>query len=214
MHLADPTTRFEYSRSGEQWAVTRINGESALKPKWKGRFTVSDTGRVRELPEADRLYLNNADGTFQDVSAEPMFIVNGESRALASFREWGLAVTFRDVNNDLLPDLYVCNDFANPDRFWINQGNGTFELVTHRNIRHTSRSSMGVDFTDLNADGVPDFMLLDMLDPDRARRLVQLEKEIPRSSRLLDWTYVPRFNRNVLMISQGGQQWFDTAYYS
>ena len=214
MYLADPTTGFEYSKRGDQWVVTRINGESTLKPKWKGRFTVSDTGRVRELPEADRLYLNNADGTFRDVSAEPMFIVNGELRALASFREWGLAVTFRDVNNDLLPDLYVCNDFASPDRFWINQGNGTFELVTHRNIRHTSRSSMGVDFTDLNADGVPDFMLLDMLDPDRARRLVQLEKEIERSSRLLDWTYVPRFNRNVLMISQGGQQWFDTAYYS
>ena len=214
MHLADPTTRFEYSRRGEQWVVTRINGESALKPKWKGRFRVSDTGRVRELPEADRLYLNNADGTFRDVSAEPIFIVNGESRALASFREWGLAATFRDVNNDLLPDLYVCNDFASPDRFWINQGNGTFELATHRNIRHTSRSSMGVDFTDLNGDGVTDFMLLDMLDPNRARRLVQLEKEIERPSRLLDWTYVPRFNRNVLMISQGGQQWFDTAFYS
>ena len=73
---------------------------------------------------------------------------------------------------------------------------------------------MGVDFTDLNADGVPDFMLMDMLDPGRARRLVQLDKEVDRSSRLLDWTYVPRFNRNVLMVSQGWQQWFDTAYYS
>ncbi|MFQ3168249.1 MAG: hypothetical protein ACI8QI_000792 [Limisphaerales bacterium] len=214
MHLADPTTRFEYSRRGEQWVVTRVNGESALKPRWKGRFTVSSAGRVREVPEADRLYLNNGDGTFRDVSDEPMFVIDGEPRALASFREWGLAVTFRDVNNDLLPDLYVCNDFASPDRFWINRGDGTFRLATHRNVRHTSRSTMGVDFTDLNADGVPDFMLLDMLDPDRARRLVQLEKEVERSSRLLDWTFVPRFNRNVLMVSQGGQQWFDTAHYS
>lgn len=55
MYLADPTTGFEYSKHGDQWVVTRINGESTLKPKWKGRFTVSDTGRVRELPEADRL---------------------------------------------------------------------------------------------------------------------------------------------------------------
>ena len=73
---------------------------------------------------------------------------------------------------------------------------------------------MGVDFTDLNGAGVPDFMLLDMLDPSRAKRLVQLEKEVERSSRLLDWRYVPRFNRNVLMVSQGGPLWFDTAYYS
>ena len=214
MHLADPTTRFEYSRRGDQLMVTRINGESTMKPKWKDRFTVSNTGRVRELPEADRFYLNNGDGTFRDVSIEKRFIIDGESRSLSSLREWGLAVTFRDVNNDFLPDLYVCNDFASPDRFWINQGEGKFELTNYSNIRHTSRSSMGVDFTDLNADGVPDFMLLDMLDPNRARRLVQLEKEVERSSRLLDWKYVPRFNRNVLMISQDGPLWLDTAYYS
>lgn len=214
MHLADPTSRFEYARQGEQWRVTRINGESTLKPKWKGRFTVSNTGRLRELPEADRLYLNNGDGSFQDVSEELRFVIGGEARSLASLREWGLAVTFRDVNNDRLPDLYVCNDFASPDRFWLNQGDGRFVLLDHQNVRHTSRSSMGVDFTDLNSDGIPDFMLLDMLDPSRARRLVQLEKEVERSSRLLDWTYVPRFNRNVLMVSQGGPLWFDTAYYS
>ena len=214
MHLADPTTRFEYSRRGDKLMVTRVNGESTLKPKWKGRFTVSNTGRVRELPEADRFYLNNGDGTFRDVSNEKRFIIDGESRSLSSLREWGLAVTFRDINNDFLPDLYVCNDFASPDRFWINRGKGKFELTNYNNIRHTSRSSMGVDFTDLNYDGVPDFMLLDMLDPNRDRRLVQLEKEVERSSRLLDWKYVPRFNRNVLMISQGGPLWFDTAYYS
>ena len=214
MHLADPTTRFEYARRGEEWTVTRINGESALKPKWKGRFTVSKTGRLRELPESDRLYLNKGNGTFHDVSGEPRFVIDGKAVSLSSLREWGLAVTFRDVNNDRLPDLYVCNDFASPDRFWLNQGNGRFKLLNHENIRHTSRSSMGVDFTDLNGDGLPDFMLLDMLDPSRAKRLVQLEKEVERSSRLLDWRYVPRFNRNVLMVSQGGPLWFDTAYYS
>ena len=214
MHLADPTTRFEYARRGDEWKVTRINGESTLKPRWKGRFTVSSTGRLRELPEADRLYLNNGNGSFKDVSDEPLFLIGGKAQSLSSLREWGLAVTFRDVNNDHLPDLYVCNDFASPDRFWLNRGEGQFELLDHQNIRHTSRSSMGVDFTDLNGDGVPDFMLLDMLDPNRAKRLVHLEKEVERSSRLLDWTYVPRFNRNVLMISQGGSLWFDTAYYS
>ena len=176
MHLADPTTRFEYARRGDEWAVTRINGESALKPKWKGRFTVSNTGRLRELPESDRLYLNKGDGTFHDVSGEPRFVIDGKAVSLSSLREWGLAVTFRDVNNDRLPDLYVCNDFASPDRFWLNQGNGRFELLNHENIRHTSRSSMGVDFTDLNGDGVLDFMLLDMLDPSRASSWCNLKR--------------------------------------
>ena len=70
MHLADPTTRFEYARRGEEWAVTRINGESALKPKWKGRFT-SRTPAALNFRRSDRLYLNKGDGTFHDVSGEP-----------------------------------------------------------------------------------------------------------------------------------------------
>ena len=88
MHLADPTTRFEYARRGDEWAVTRVNGESTLKPKWKGRFTVSNTGRLRELPEADRLYLNNGNGTFHDVSGEPRFVIGGKAQSLASLREY------------------------------------------------------------------------------------------------------------------------------
>ena len=122
MHLADPTTRFEYARRGEEWTVTRINGESALKPKWKGRFTVSNTGRLRELPEADRLYLNKGDGTFHDVSGEPLVCYRWQGAVSVVAARMGAAVTFRDVNNDRLPDLYVCNDFASPDRFGSTRG--------------------------------------------------------------------------------------------
>ena len=31
---------------------------------------------------------------------------------------------FRDINQDGLADIYVCNDFAEPDRIWLNQGQG------------------------------------------------------------------------------------------
>ena len=37
---------------------------------------------------------------------------------------------FRDINEDGAPDIYVCNDFASPDRVWINDGSGHFADAT------------------------------------------------------------------------------------
>ena len=69
---------------------------------------------------------------------------------------------FRDINGDGAPDMYVCNDNASPDRFWINNGKGAFRAIQPMALRHTSRSSMGVDFADINRDGYDDFIVLDM----------------------------------------------------
>ena len=71
MHLADPTTRFALARDGEQWRVTKVNGESANRPYWKDRFEVLPDGRVRELPEADGLYRNDGGGRFTARQFEP-----------------------------------------------------------------------------------------------------------------------------------------------
>ena len=51
--------------------------------------------------------------------------------------------SFRDMNQDGRPDLYVCNDFESPDRIWINQGKGVFRLIDIGHIRKSSHFSMG-----------------------------------------------------------------------
>ena len=35
MHLFDPTTRFALARRGNQWEVTKVNGETTRLPRWK-----------------------------------------------------------------------------------------------------------------------------------------------------------------------------------
>jgi len=80
---------------------------------------------------------------------------------------WTLAVGAVDMDGDLLPELYFANDFG-PDRLLHNRstpGRLRFDLLKAPETLTTPHSSalgrdsfkgMGVDFADLNGDGLPD----------------------------------------------------------
>ena len=48
MHIADASTRFTLGRRGGQWVVSRVNGQSTYKARFKGRFLATPDGRVKE----------------------------------------------------------------------------------------------------------------------------------------------------------------------
>lgn len=89
---------------------------------------------------------------------------------------WGLAVGAYDLDGDLLPELYLANDFG-PDRLLWNRstpGHIRFELVegewspnkpTSTVLGHDSFKGMGVDFADLNNDGIPDIYVSNITVP-------------------------------------------------
>ena len=202
MHLSDPTTRFSLARRGDKWEVIKVNGESAQSPRWKNRFEALPDGKVRELPEVDGLYINDGHGHFAPIQNNPNVFFNEKGVAIPPFRDWGLAVMFRDINGDSAPDMYIANDNASPDRLWINKGNGTFQLINPMMLRHTSRSSMGVDFADVNRDGLDDFIVLDMLARNHGQRMIQLIKDLPDPQLRERIEEQPRYNRNALFIAQ------------
>ena len=86
---------------------------------------------------------NNCNGTFSDIS-KLVGIIN---------RSYGLSVTINDFNNDSYPDIYIGNDFVEPDIVYINNRNGTFTDKINDYFRHTSMHTMGVDIADVNNDG-------------------------------------------------------------
>lgn len=101
---------------------------------------------------SDKLYRNDGNGRFEDVTQEAG-ILN---------RSWGLSASIGDFNNDLLPDIYVANDFIKPDNLYINQGDGTFRDELQQYFSHISFFSMGTDYADINNDGNNDLYVADM----------------------------------------------------
>src|SRR6266542_2020754 len=156
MHLFDPTTRFSVIKRDGQWVVAKVNDLPTTLPRLTNRFEVLPDGKVRELPEVHGFYRNDGHGHFTPIQFEPGIFSDEEGKPIPPFRDWGLAVMFRDLNGDGAPDLYVCNDNVSPDRIWINSGKGTFRIIAPFALRHTSRSSMGVDFADIDRDGYDD----------------------------------------------------------
>jgi hypothetical protein len=212
MYLANPTTRFALARRGDRWEVTKINGESSRAPRWKDRFEALADGRVRELPEADGLYRNDGKGHFTPIQYDHGVFLNEQGAPIPPFRDWGLAVMFRDLNGDGAPDLYVCNDNASPDREWINSGHGAFRLINPLMFRHTSRSSMGVDFADINRDGYDDIIVLDMMAREHGKRMVQLMKDLPDPQARERIDDQPRYNRNTLFFGKPDGSYVEAAF--
>lgn len=211
MHIADPTTHYALARRNGQYVVTHVNGEPATSPRLRNRFVVSSTGRLRELPETDGLYLNDGNGRFQAVQFEPGRFLDEQGVPMAAPRDWSLSVMCRDLNGDGSPDIYVCTDNATPDRVWINSGKATFRALDPLKLRHSSRSSMGIDFADINRDGLDDFIVVDMFSSDHARRMTQLVKQHSSLETVQQIDARPRYNRNTLFLGRPDGSYVETA---
>ena len=121
-----------------------------------------DEGKVfKDTP--DRLYKNNGDGTFTEVS---------EAAGLDD-RNWSNAAGAIDYDNDGDQDLYLLN--YGPNVFFRNNGNGTFTDITNslglkgpEKLNGFTKWSIGVAYLDYNRDGRIDLMVGNFLAFDPA----------------------------------------------
>ena len=77
-------------------------------------------------------------------------------------KAWGLSAVIGDFNDDGWDDIFIANDFLEPDVMYINQKNGTFKDEINTRLNHITTFSMGSDYADLNNDLYPDLITLDM----------------------------------------------------
>ena len=80
---------------------------------------------------------------------------------------YGLGISIADFNQDGYPDIYVGNDFHEDDYYYINNGDGTFSDQLKNYFRaYDSDFPWGMTLADINHDGLPDIISLDMLPED------------------------------------------------
>src|SRR5207245_6254998 len=109
---------------------------------------------MQQRADPDGFYLNDGKGHFTLVPWTSGRFRDEHGKPLAAAPEhFGLSAKFTDVDGDGAPDLYVCDDFEDPDMFWLNDGKGTFRAAPRLALRNTSNSSMAVDFSDIDRHG-------------------------------------------------------------
>jgi hypothetical protein len=124
------------------------------------RLCHDEQGRARYCipklfqPTPSRLFRNNGDGTFADISAQ-------SGIAGAPGKAFGAVAT--DIDNDGKPDLFVANDMV-ANFLFLNKGAGTFEEIglwagVGYSEAGAPRSGMGVDANDFDGDGWQDLFV-------------------------------------------------------
>jgi hypothetical protein len=108
--------------------------------------------------EVDRLYRNDGDGTFTDVTSRS---------GIAKARGRGLGVLIAELTGDHLPDIYVAND-GDPCFLFANRGDLRFEemgqtLGVARDGNGVNLSGMGIALGDLAGDRQLDLVVTNFL---------------------------------------------------
>ncbi|MEY3367556.1 MAG: hypothetical protein RI973_711 [Bacteroidota bacterium] len=130
--------------------------------------------------------------------------MNVSARAGILKEGYGLGVSICDLNLDGWPDIYVSNDYLSNDLLYLNNQDGTFTDHAEACFRHTSYSAMGNDVADINNDGLPDVVAVDMLPPDNFRRkLMFASVNYDRFRSEIASGYYPQYMRNTLQLHQG-----------
>jgi len=154
--------------------------------------------------DVDRLFRND-NGTFTDVT----------KTAGVAKKAWGLSASIGDFNNDSWPDIYVANDFLEPDFLYINNKNGTFTDEALTRFKHISANSMGSDFADINNDLLPDLLVLDMMAADRKRGKENMATmSTAKFNRLVAKGYHYQYMSNMLQLNNGNETFSEIGQFS
>ena len=151
----------------------------------------------------DRLFHNNHDGTFTDVTARAGLLSSG----------WGQGVCVGDYDNDGYEDLYVTSYGKN--RLYHNQGNGTFKEVAQESGVAGSGKEWGTGcaFVDYDRDGKLDLIVSNYVQFDRQNT------PGPGQAPFCTWKEMPVFcgprglpsSPNILYHNLGGGKFEDVS---
>lgn len=182
---------FDYDKDGDlDLYVANYPFTSFKTPNYSYQILI----QRKDPTKSDKLYRNKGDGTFEDVSAAAGILNFGLS----------LSATVADYNNDGWEDIYVSNDFATPDYFYFNNGDGTFTDRVKETTQHIAFFGMGADAGDFNNDGLMDLVQMDMTPEDNRRNKANMASMNPAGFwEIVNMGMHYQYMQNVLQLNNG-----------
>lgn len=187
---------FDYDKDNDLDMYLLVN-PAAYEHKVNSSFPRKING---ESISTDRLYRNEG---VQDELGHPVF-TDVSMEVGIKIEGYGLGVGVSDINNDNWPDIYISNDFIGNDILYINQKDGTFKDELDTYVGHTSYAGMGNDISDIDNNGKPDIMVLDMRPEDNKRQKSIISSTgYDRFQMMIKAGYKHQYSRNTLQLNLG-----------
>ncbi len=117
------------------------NRDGWLDLYYASKGVIGDPDAIRSY---NRLFKNNADGTFSERT---------EESGAADDDKLPFCAAFLDYNNDMWPDIYIANDKLTYNTLLENSRNGTFLDVSQQTGADARMNAMCVNPGDYNQDG-------------------------------------------------------------
>ena len=157
-----------------------------------------DNWGTEPMGRSDYLFRNDGPGKdgvpkFNDVTQEAGISGRGD----------GLSVIWWDADQDGDCDIFVGNDFIASDRFYRNNGDGTFTNIVAESMAHTTWFSMGSDFGDLDNDGDFDLLVADMSATTHYKSKVTMGAMGGMTLKRANHSNPPQYMRNALHLNEG-----------
>jgi hypothetical protein len=186
--------------SGAAWGDYDNDGDEDL---YLGNMAGPLTATKEELarsPASNRLFRNNGDGSFSDVT----------DQAGVGYKGWSMGAVWGDYDGDDDLDLFVTNFGEN--RLYRNDGDGTFSDVTRAARLRDSGFWSSASWSDYDRDGDLDLYVCGYVQyrfkpEDLTRTSVQYRAEVPFT--LNPSSYKPE--RNLLYRNNGDGTFTDVA---
>ena len=169
-------------------------------------FQFAKAKELRDPYAGDKLFRND-NGKFVDISENAG--IKGNPLG------FGLGITVADINKDGWLDMYVSNDYVEPDYLYINNQDGTFTDRMTDYMQHISYFSMGCDVSDINNDEWPDIFTVDMLpeENERQKLLYGPENYEHFSLMVLNGFYFQNM-RNMLHLNNGNGTYSEVGQFA
>src|SRR5947207_10695645 len=199
--------------------VRQVGQRFEVVPKFRNDYRVVDRPEyglvsMQQRADPDGFYVNDGTGHFTLVPWTSGRFRDENGKPLAAAPEYfALSAKFTDLDGDGAPDLYVCDDFEDPDLLWLNDGEGTFRAAPRLALRNTSNSSMAVDFSDVDRDGQVDIFVADMLGRG-PRRKTEMPTHTPLPKLIGQIDDRPQWQRNTLLRNRGDGPFAQLAGYA